>query len=151
MDLNLLNYAPRNGIENGEGVGLLTLITMVKPGHLEEIVTLEDGGDLRQEILHCKIFMEVTDLRDNGGLCIGPSFLDWGHRRKRRKDYCDFDTLVVVVQAMAPAPAGGMRYIIYASFLGPKLALTSIIHIFILLIRIIVRHSGKVDWTISRA
>ena len=50
MDLNLLNYAPRNGIENGEGVGLLTLITMVKPGHLEEIVTLEDGGDLRQEI-----------------------------------------------------------------------------------------------------
>jgi hypothetical protein len=60
VDLNLINYAPWNGIENREGVGLLTLIAMVKPGHLEEILELEDDGEFRQEILHCKFFMEVT-------------------------------------------------------------------------------------------
>ena len=53
---------------------------------LQEIIVLEDDGDLQQEVLHCKFFMKMSDLCDNRDLCIGPSFLDRGCRRKRRKD-----------------------------------------------------------------
>ena len=63
---------------------------------LQEIIVLEDDGDLQQEVLHCKFFMKMSDLCDNRDLCIGPSFLDRGCRRKRHKDYRDLNNVLII-------------------------------------------------------